>query len=122
MRVRVRWQCAAALIGALVLAGPAGATQGGQKVDSALRNAKSGKTERVIIRSRPGRRAELKRALKACGVKIKAEHALVDAVTAEAITREVGSLCETRKSGRLPAIPVSMTATPMPLPVAFGQV
>src|SRR4051812_26302973 len=38
-------------------------------------------------------------------------------VTTEATTREVPSDDETRKSGRSPAMPVSMTATPMPLPV-----
>ncbi len=36
---------------------------------------------------------------------------------AEATTRELPSACETRKSGRLPSIPVSRTATPTPLPV-----
>src|SRR5687767_9887400 len=84
MRIRVcPLKCAAALIGALVLAGPAGADQGGQKLDESLRNSKSGKNVRVIIRSKEGRRAELRQALKACGHKLKGEHALVDAVTAE---------------------------------------
>ena len=84
MRIRV-WvsQCAAALIGALVLIGPADASQGGQKLDKALQHAKSGKAERVIIRSKPGRRAEIRKALQACGHTIKGDHALVDALTAE---------------------------------------
>jgi hypothetical protein len=93
------WKCAAALIGALVLAGPAGAAQGGQKLDHALRNGNSGKNERVIIRSKPGRRAELKQALKACGHKIKGEHALVDAVTVELGSDCIQKLIALRKLG-----------------------
>ena len=42
-------------------------------------------------------------------------------VTTEAMTREVGSVCEARKSGSCPAIPVSSTATVTPAPVA-GEV
>ena len=37
--------------------------------------------------------------------------------TAEPMTRERLSVSETRKSGRSPAMPVSMTATPTPRPV-----
>src|SRR5687767_10886680 len=77
------WKCAAALIGAIVLAGPVDAAQGGRKLDRALESLKSGSTERVIVRSKPGRRAELKQALKACGPKIKGEHPSIDALTAE---------------------------------------
>ena len=40
-------------------------------------------------------------------------------ITAEAITREVVSLCEVWKSGRSPAMPVSITATPTPAPVLW---
>src|SRR5688572_8731321 len=84
MRIRVcPLKCAAALIGALALTGPVDAAQGGHKLDHALRSGNSGKNERVIIRSKPGRRAELTQALKACGYQLKGEHALVDAVTAE---------------------------------------
>ena len=36
--------------------------------------------------------------------------------TAEVTTREVGLVSETWKSGRVPSIPVSTTATPTPLP------
>src|SRR3954453_8680926 len=40
------------------------------------------------------------------------------------MTREVGSVCEARKSGSPPAIPVSRTATVTPAPAAgeFGSV
>ena len=38
--------------------------------------------------------------------------------TALAMTRERVSVCDTRKSASSPATPVSMTATPIPLPVA----
>src|ERR1700722_14672759 len=41
--------------------------------------------------------------------------------TADAITRDVESLCETSKSGRLPCTPESITATPTPVPVACFQ-
>ena len=54
------WQCAAALVGALVLAAPADAARYGQKLDYALRNANRGGEQRVIIRSQPGRFAELR--------------------------------------------------------------
>ena len=39
-------------------------------------------------------------------------------MTAEATTRDAAFVCEARKSGRSPAMPVSITATPTPLPVA----
>ena len=84
MRIGVSiWKCAAALVGALVLAGPADAARGSGKLDTALERLKSGSTERVIIRTKPGRRAELKQALQACGPKIKGEHPSIDALTAE---------------------------------------
>src|SRR6478609_619291 len=40
---------------------------------------------------------------------------------ARAITRELASACETRKSGDASLMPVSMTATPTPLPVLAGH-
>jgi hypothetical protein len=39
-------------------------------------------------------------------------------VTTEATTRDEASVWETWKSGRSPATPVSITATPMPSPVS----
>ena len=42
-------------------------------------------------------------------------------VMTEAMTREVGSVCEVRKSARSPVMPVSITATPTPTPVALAQ-
>jgi serine protease AprX len=78
------WQSAAALIAALVLAAPADAAQYGQKLDDALRTAKRGGEQRVIIRSQPGRFAELRQALRSCdGLKMEGDHASIDAVTAE---------------------------------------
>jgi hypothetical protein len=85
MRLRLpTWQCAATLIGALALTAPAGAAQYGQKLDSALRNAKRGSEQRVIVRSQPGRFAELRQALKSCGgLEIEGAHASIEALTAE---------------------------------------
>ncbi len=77
------WKCAAAVIGALVLAGPVDAAQGGQKLDYALRNAKSGGSQRVIVRSQSGRLAELRQLLRSCGAKIQDDHSLIDALSAE---------------------------------------
>src|SRR4051794_18415568 len=42
-------------------------------------------------------------------------------VRTEAMTRELGSLAEVRKSGRPPEMPVSRTATPTPLPPPTGS-
>src|SRR5687767_15893616 len=92
MRIRAWCVCAPALLAALVWAGPAGAAQGGQKLDERLQSLNSGSTERVIIRSKPGRRAELKQLLKACGPKLKGEHRSIDALTVEVSTECIEKL------------------------------
>src|SRR6185503_11154525 len=84
MRIGVPlWKCAAALVGALVLAGPADAAKGSGKLDHALESLKSGSTERVIVRLVAGSRGELNQALKACGAKVRGEHPSINALTAE---------------------------------------
>jgi serine protease AprX len=58
--------------------------QGSQgKLDLALRNDTGDGVRRVIIRTRPGTRALIRRALSAHGDRVQAEHPSIDAITAD---------------------------------------
>ena len=79
----------AALISALACSLTPAAVQaaGSSKVDSALEQqlakGKSGDRTRVIIRVKRGKRGDLTGQLKSAGYSVKAQHALINAVTVE---------------------------------------
>ena len=78
--IRLSWVLIVALIFGV---GPAAAQSPDAKLDQQLRRVRSGGPQRVIIRTRPGSRAAVRKALKAHGDKIAADHPAIDAVTAE---------------------------------------